>query len=60
VYREKMRNKLLETEEGQMRAWNLNFDDTDEPVPPQIQKEGPAIGRNQFVAGGDLWTIAED
>lgn len=60
VYREKMRNRLLNTEKGQMMTWNRNFGDTVEPVPPQIQKERPNIAQNQFVAGGDLWTIVDD
>jgi len=59
-YKEKMRDRMLNTEEGQMRAWNLNFDETDEPVPPQEYKEKPSLNRGQFVAGGDLWTVVDD
>jgi len=59
-YREKMRDRMLNTAKGQEIAWNLNFDETDEPVAPQIFVEKPALKKNQFVAAGDVWTIAED
>ena len=58
-YRQKMRETMLYTESGQQRTWDLNFDETDEPVAPQIPK-GPTINRNQFVAGGDIWTVVDD
>lgn len=51
---------MLNTEEGQARSWNLNFNDTDEPVAPQIYRETPSLSKNQFVAGGDVWTKADD
>jgi hypothetical protein len=51
---------MLNTAEGQERAWNLNFDETDEPVAPQIFVEKPSLKKNQFVAAGDVWTIADD
>ena len=62
VYKEKMRDKMLNTDEGQMRAWQLNWDeDTDAPVLPQDPTRiGPSISRDQFVAGGDIWTIVDD
>ena len=59
-YREKMRDRMLNTAKGQEIAWNLNFDETDEPVAPQIFVEKPSLKKNQFVAAGDVWTIAED
>jgi hypothetical protein len=45
-----------------MRAWQLNWDeDTDAPIlPPDPTRVGPSISRNQFVSGGDIWTIADD
>lgn len=58
-YKQKMRDKMLYTDEGQMRSWNLNWDDTDEPVAPPMNV-GPSLNRNQFVSGGDVWTIADD
>jgi hypothetical protein len=59
-YKEKMRNRMLHTEEGQQRSWNLNWDDRDEPVAPQVQRDTPSLARNQFRVGGDIWTIADD
>lgn len=59
-YKAKMRDRMLNTDEGQVRAWNLNWDETDEPVAPQIFTEKPSLQRGQFVSGGDIWTIADD
>jgi hypothetical protein len=56
-----MRDKMLNTDEGQVRAWQLNWDeDTDAPIAPQVFKEKPSLQRGQFVSGGDIWTIADD
>ena len=52
-YKQKMRDRMLYTDEGQLRSWNLNWDDTDEPV---VAGGGPGLERNQFLAGGDIWT----
>lgn len=61
TYRAKMRDKMLNTDEGQVRAWQLNWDeDTDAPIAPQVFKEKPSLQRGQFVSGGDIWTIADD
>ena len=59
-YKAKMRDRMLNTEEGQQRSWNLNWDDTDEPVGPQVFVEKPSLGRNQFVHSGDVWTVVDD
>lgn len=59
-YRAKMRDRMLHTEEGQERSWNLNFNDTDEPVAPQIYKETPTLKRNEFVAAGAVWSKVDD
>lgn len=58
-YKAKMREKMLYTDEGQLRSWNLNWDDTDEPVAPPMN-EGPSLRRNQFVAGGSVWERSDD
>lgn len=59
-YKQKMRDMMLYTEKGQERSWNLNFDDTDEPVGPQIYVEKPTLQKGQFVSGGDIWTVVDD
>jgi hypothetical protein len=60
-YKEKMRDRMLNTDEGQVRAWNLNFnEDTDAPIAPQIYREQPSLKRGQFTAGGDVWTVVDD
>lgn len=59
-YKQKMRKRMLYTEKGQETTWNLNFDETDEPVAPQVYKEQPSLKRDQFVSGGDIWTIVDD
>lgn len=55
-----MRDRMLHTEEGQERSWNLNFNDTDEPVAPQVYKETPTLKRNEFVAAGAVWSKVDD
>lgn len=55
-----MRERMLYTEKGQETTWNLNWDERDEPVAPQIYKEQPSLKRGQFVSGGDIWTVVDD
>jgi hypothetical protein len=55
-YRQRMRERMLYTDEGQERVWNLTWGQDSEPILPQIGK-GP--DRNQFVQGGDLWEIVD-
>ena len=59
-YKQKMRERMLYTEKGQETTWNLNWDDTDEPVAPQIYRDQPSLQRGQFAAGGDIWTVVDD
>jgi len=59
-YKQKMRDIMLNTEAGQQRAWDLNFDETDEPVAPQIYKEQPGLKRGQFLSGGDIWERCDE
>lgn len=59
-YKAKMRDRALNTERGQHATWLLNFDETDEPVPPQAYRDVPELGRGQFVSGGDIWTVVDD
>lgn len=59
-YKQKMRERMLYTDEGQERVWKLTHDETDEPVAPQIYREGTTLRRDQFVAGGDIWTVVDD
>ena len=59
-YKQKMRDRMLYTEKGQETTWNLNWDERDEPVAPQIYKEQPSLKRGQFVSGGDIWTVVDD
>lgn len=56
-YKQKMRDKMLYTEEGQLRAWNLNWDEDSEPIVPGAAK---GLDHNQFIAGGDIWTSDND
>jgi predicted nucleic acid-binding Zn ribbon protein len=56
-YRQKMRERMLYTDEGQERVWNLTWGEDSEPILPQVGK-GP--DRNQFVQGGDIWTVVDD
>lgn len=60
VYREKMRDRMLNTDEGQQLVWDLNWDDRHEPVAPQVYKEQPSLQRGQFVSGGNIWSIVDD
>ena len=59
-YKEKMRDRMLNTEEGQQRSWDLNWDDRDEPIAPQLYIERPSLQRNQFTGGGDVWTVVDE
>jgi hypothetical protein len=52
-YREKMSNKMLHTDEGQLRTWNFKWGDEFEPILPGTT---PVLSSNQFVADGDVWT----
>jgi hypothetical protein len=56
-YKQKMRDKMLYSEEGQMRAWSLNWDEDSEPIVPPVPR---GLDRNQFISGGDIWTTVED
>lgn len=55
-YKQKMRDKMLYTDEGQQRSWSLNWDeDRDAPVSPP-DTNAPYLGNNQFVDDGVVWT----
>lgn len=56
-YRQKMREKMLYTDEGQQRVWNLTWGEDHEPILPQ---SGRGLNRDQFVSGGDIWTVVDD
>lgn len=51
---------MVNTDQGQLITWNLHWDETDEPVAPQIYREQASLKRDQFVSGGDIWTVADD
>jgi hypothetical protein len=48
---------MLYSEEGQMRAWSLNWDEDSEPIVPPVPR---GLDRNQFISGGDIWTTVDD
>lgn len=54
TYKEKMRDMMLHSDAGQVRAWSLNWGEDSEPVVPPTG--APRLRPNQFVSGGDIWT----
>ena len=56
-YKQKMRDKMLYTDEGQLRSWNLHWNEDDEPI---IANEKPGLESNQFVSGGSVWERIDD
>lgn len=52
-YKEKMRQRSLYTDKGQLATWNLNWGEDYEPI---IAGGPVGLKDNQFVADGDVWT----
>lgn len=56
-YKQRMRERALYTDTGQLTTWTLNWDETKEPV--LAGGSGSTLPANQFVEGGDIWETFE-